>query len=1152
MTDDNDDSQGPPNNTPSREEILAAIAAMAPPTTPADAVTIEPAIEDLVRRFDPARTIDILAGIQTDPRFQANNVRLEIASRLVIGLSNGSRRPKAAELSLLLNSLLAKAHVNWLEDPIEDFFVEAIPTPQGEFRIFSGTWEKAAVHTEAVLSAFEDLPNGPPKIEALRSVFALLRLSNELVRRSGYQPGIIGGGEPKGDLQLPSDERLAKLSAQVRFSLSDLEHLGIAEDDLSPFFMGTAERDSVLHTEPGNSGIEFRPLFKTRHGLIVTIPANISTAVRAHLIDVATAFSIQKRLQANLFRAKAKLLRDSSFRYIPTGQVSEADGLMYCERTFEISKGRYLHVIFSVDGFEGWPQRVFGSVTPHSESWTKTLLERMRAAKATAVATAGFKEGMTLWMPSGWGAGRSFGFTPDEDLDSWMFLAAEPSDIATITTCEDGSLSDIWRLEKQRTLVEQDGFELMNINGLLNVFHWWRITEHALIPPHEIDIAPPTMINFDTGLLLNARQEAFAKFGRKAACDETGRWHMVAKLERELRYQALENVYASLDDVGQGRLTGTVQENGCEWWVRVIEGENNRDVFETWRTVLIWAGQVMTPFLKSIRKRDIIDPIAFNLKIEEFPENYDFHKSAPLTDNQIEAGIVINIDTPNSVSIHLKTDWFVGFNRPDNFAERCLGVKILEAACKLFGVSRTSADLHSLVFGAAGSPDFRHRHAFHVERAIDQLSASGLIAGFRSIPVSAGALAKHGSAWEVHSRTAGARIAGKYACLDFIQAFVTNCREKLLRNVALFNKQDLVVMALKGLQAAIAEEGQWRRTARALRAIHGVEKDFATSLKHVTMANGVLRANSMLAEIASVVAHDDGGQFVGRMDMEDIQAQALQLFQSSDNYPAFKVDRIEPTIHISPVGDPLYDHEFHETTLERSARMRHAREREESSESYGDRFEKRRPTATPDHAFEEAVRAEYGVPLEVFREFATATALLAREAGRDVIVLRKSELISRLKKIDLLKDMDFAPIIDRLTLPKRPVWDQIPAGFSKRDIDLSKFDRRLSVIARPIVCLSGDQDPLLVVAPGVIERALAHNISGAVHGTLQNEFWVSREMPAYAGKAGGKIGLEFNLSLAKSIESLGLDANASVKPWACTNEKSTDQLKKLGDRRSCG
>jgi hypothetical protein len=218
-----------------------------------------------------------------------------------------------------------------------------------------------------------------------------------------------------------------------------------------------------------------------------------------------------------------------------------------------------------------------------------------------------------------------------------------------------------------------------------------------------------------------------------------------------------------------------------------------------------------------------------------------------------------------------------------------------------------------------------------------------------------------------------------------------------------------------------------------------------------------------------------------------------------------------------------------------------------ASNEYVSRFEKDRTKQTPDGELGKAIRAEYGVPSEVFREFADATATLAEKQMLGVLVLKQSELLQGLREIDLIADMDFLPLIQRLTLPSRDSWRDIPDGYSARDFDLSKFDRRLSLVARPLVALSKDDDPILAVAPALVERAFAHNIGGAIHGTLQGQFWHSQEMIAFAGAAGAQVGLEFNELVASRLSALGLKASPSVKPWACLNQKKTDEVERLGD-----
>jgi len=1130
---------------PDIEELLTRIA---PPACPDQALSYAPEIVNIVAQWDPTKTVDILAGMTTDARFQAHQIRLDFAVRIVLEVAQGNRRPKSREIADLLNNQLTVARVSRLEDPIEDLFVEGLPTHEGEFLIFSGAWEKASVHTELLREAFRNLPDGEPKARALNAADALLRLSTALVHRSGLSRGVIGQGSPGEDMLLPSDGRLASLSTRVRFSKSDLADIGITEEDVAPFLLRSGDRFAIGASEPGDSPLEFRPLLKTQHGLIVAAPANLSTAVRAIFINAAHEYHLERTLQFNLLKAKAGLLDQYNFRPVPSGEVRTGDDHIYCETLIELSAGRFLHVILSVDGFRGWPQRAFGSVLPCSQEWIETLVGTMREAKARASANPGFVEGMTLWMPAGWGGGRSFAFTPDEELNDWMFLAAEPADIATISCCEDGKLTDIWRLQKQLNLVEEQGFEFFGMNGFLNLFHWWRTTDHALIPPNQIDATPPLTINFGTNLLLEARREAFGATDRRALQDEHGRWHVVARLERSERYKALDHAYASLDDVRHGRLAGVVVETSSQWWIKLDKSEHDRDIFETWKTILIWAGQVMPPFLKSVKSKHVVRAICFRITIDAPPKDGYFDIERSLSDSEIADGLELRINRETQTAhLSLKSGWFAGFYRPDNYAERALALKLLVGACQLFGIDRPIEELSALVLASAGSTDFRHRHAFQTKHAIDHLVANGLVKPFAQIPVSAGALAKCGSVWGVHPRVDGIRIEGKSQCLSLIRAFVESCQTALLVDIGHYDRTQFVVMALEGLQSALAEEGHWRRSARALRAIHGVNKDFELSLERIIAANGVIRACSMLAEMAAAEAAPEGGRVLGRMDLEEFQARALQLFQTADNYPAFLVDRIEPVIHLSPTGDILYQHDFHEVAIESTAKVRHARERSDSSDAYLTRFQEERTARNQDVKLEQSILAEYGVRIEVLREFAAATATLARQKNTGVMLLRRSELLTGLREIEFLSEFDFSPLVDRLMLPSRKSWVDIPNDCTTRDFDLSKFDRRFSLIARPLVALSSDDDPVLAVAPAVIERSLTHNISGAVQGTLQNEFWKSSEMRSYAGASGARIGIEFNQTLAQKLSSIGLKASDSVKPWACLNLKKTSDIEALGD-----
>src|SRR5260370_28029369 len=113
-------------------------------------------------------------------------------------------------------------------------------------------------------------------------------------------------------------------------------------------------------------------------------------------------------MQVNLMRAQTTLLREATFNLIPAGPIAQVDDHLFRESVRELSAGRYVHIIQSVEGFVDWPQRAFGSITPCGPDWVRTVADSIEAARSSLQQRDGFVEGMTLWLAGGWGAGRSF------------------------------------------------------------------------------------------------------------------------------------------------------------------------------------------------------------------------------------------------------------------------------------------------------------------------------------------------------------------------------------------------------------------------------------------------------------------------------------------------------------------------------------------------------------------------------------------------------------------------------------------------------------------------------------------------------------------------------------------------------------------------
>ncbi|QTD57300.1 hypothetical protein [Parasphingorhabdus cellanae] len=1128
--------------------IEAILKEMEPPTLPCELYNKVPKLQTFISGLDKSHSLSILGGLQTLPEFQANTVRLDWAMRLVAADANGTRRLKRTDWDRFLNSLLGKSGVNRLEDPIEDFFVAPILTSKGEFSAILSCWQNPTYHAEQLIEAFSQLPDGGPKEDILASTFAILSLSDALVQRAGLDRRMLGSGQPANKLKVPSQRWLNTLPSVVRFTWAEVKELIPDSDLLLPYILPSEEAHQIADHPVGNALIDYKPLLASEDGITVFAPGAITTAIRGLLINTAVTHRMGRKLQKSLNDQNAKNVKLAGLEDLVEAPDMPVGELLIRQSVKEISAGRYVHTVLAVDGFNTWADEGFSGTTAYENRFADAVFDGARFAKKAAENRPGFKEGLTLLLLGGWGQGRALEFEVPEDLRGWQIEYIEPSEAALFAGLDDAKLSDLWRIWRLARVVHGMGFELHNPSGFLNLFQWWRESDHAFIPEHELEMVPPCNINFGSDRLLEARKEAVPAIDRRVIDHPDGKLREVMRVDPRSTFSRLEDIYASVDDLEQGKLLGAVLAGSAPVWVsRKVVGPRSLDEYENWRTILRWLELLIAQFEDQFPAFSG-QPVLIEIDVE-WPDASDLANGLKADALPGTTEITANADT-FTAQLRILRDWHGALNHEDNRAERFLAEQLLSCVAQSRGIEVTTADIRELVNVAIGSNDVRWRHAFVVERPIETMRASGLLDDrFRPVPTSAAALIKCCSAFSVADAKPGQKITGADECYSFLAELHSELLMTLCNAIAQFDREAMVVAALDQYQAALVEERSWSMTARALQAIHGLEEDRKASFERRGEINSVIRGCSILAEIAASHASTDGGLAVGEMDLDEFQAAAIQVFSIADMIPALRGGQIAPEIAISPTGHILLDYEFHDTALGSTVRVLHSKDRVEHSNAYAKFFAKREaePQPVEQQALFDALQSEFGVPAGTFLELGYLLADLAIERRQSTFTILRSELIGWLDGREVEGQPNFKNLVDRLTLASRPNWQSLPEGTSERDFDIARFDRRHSLIGRPLVALNADPDPLIAVAPALVERAARHNIGGASAGGLQGEFWVSKQMRSYVGGAGERLGMEFNERVAEAIGALGLSASASVKPSACLNQKATDTLKRLGD-----
>lgn len=1099
---------------PEDVDIERWFAAHTPPDTPSEAKAAFQAIAGWKR----SSAIAMLGALMTEPRYQANTIRLDWLQRLVVSGAKGKFKPGASDIALVLNAALASANVTSLEDPIEDFFCDVVPTSMGDAEIFTGHWERASAYTYTMLQAFEGLPDARVKQNTLRSAHALLRLSNELVRRAGVTRFAYDVGDPGGVIRLPSTDFLRDWARRVRFSAAELEALGINRKEIAPFILGAEQCANVARERMGDSRLDLHPLVEVGADIVVAAPGSISLAVRGLLIYVAKAYGVEKAFMARLLEAQQDYSERTGFW--PTLHLKMESGphsLRACVCVF--APGRYLHVIQVAAPFDEFPEKAFGSVVDFDARANAFIGEDVTRFWDFIKEQEDYRESMTLILVGGWGTG--FRLAPpiedDKAPPGWRFMALSFAEAGTFGAVEDGKLRDLWRIAAQVERLEADGFTVQNINGTLNLFGLWRMTDGNILAEHWQDMRPPCFLTPPTDALFEPLSEAAENQDLRALRYLDGSNKTLQRLDWG-SYVDRVPIYASLADIRERRLLGAVLVDGMPWWI-ACETQSEY-AYHAWKAVLHWLAHV-GPVLHELEPEACpAQPVLITLRLEMSDKLRSAYASAEFVAD-VDGTLIAEAEASTQIKLTAGDAWAFHIQAAENVAEAALVTRIIHEVSRLSGKPFAEGRAREIVDRAIPSKDWRWLHAHPALSPGDLLISSGLVDEFDEIPRSSVALVKCGHVWRFRKREDGSTISGEEACRAFLRAYLDDTRDGIIAEVKRYDRSLLAEAAARSYQAARKEQRSWNQSIRAMRTIAG-DAAYKAAFERQNEINAVVRCSKVILELAACEAPASGGLVPGDEDMHELFARALLWFGNGQILACMRGGLVAPELRISPAGDLMADRGEVKKALHPAAEMFTKRMLDDAANSYGERHSVDEPEPSVpfqwDESLVEAMRAEYGLAGPDVMQLAYAVVDLTRERNTSVLVLRLSELANALRAQEPFEEVDLIPTLNRLTLRSRDAWTTIPDGHEERDYDVSRFDRPQSLICRPIPALDTADDPLLLIAPMLVSDALAYAFDGIRSGELQDNFWASDAARAFAGKQGDKEGKLFENRVGDAFE----------------------------------
>ena len=1070
----------------------------------------------------------VLAGLSTDAKYHANQIRLDWLLRLTLSNSCGTDKPNSRDFLRVLNQGLEEAGILRLEDPIEHFFCEHIATIGGNFRVFPGQWEFARPCTETMIIAFQKLPDSYLKAGTLNATFALLTLSEEIAKRADSDNTANRNRESPASIIDLDDSTISRDLRRVVFSPLDLANLRINKFDLAPFILNAQQQESVSKSVVGNSPLEICPLIEGLDNSLIVNVTTISTAVRAIIIENVINQDLEQLFLSLLMQEQEQYTYPSRFWPTQDLELTKMDRRITRYQTHEIEAGRYLQIIQAMPSLEGFPTRAFGSSRSLNPTTRSAITEEIEKFWRFLKHADSDSQGVTVVLVSSWESQVLHQIHIDESMrppEGWRCCILHFSEVEVLGGCEGASLDDIMRIQDQVRLLERQNISFINYSGILNLFEFWRHTNGEMVNDEtdvfELCEPSPFVICLPTMLLLEPKQEAALIRDRRSLPFANGTHKFVQRLSDSSSDGDPESIYLSIDDVKNRCLIGAVSIAMHTWWIEVVEhdGHSREILYRIFDAVLHWLHQVFPRAIEGFPDSFPARPVLVRLTFENVPT---LSRSLPDMSKpiNIEDTVTVSRDSTGRPIIHVHAAWFQFLRESANIAELELAASVLEGFAESESRIRSRQQLRAVVRSSVPSPDWRWIHAEQISIPTDALSAAGMIGEFRAIRPSAMSLVRCGLVWEVHPRSRGSKILGTNCCVLLLKRLIENIQGKLVAAIQKLNREDVLAMVSRAHQNSRAEQWNWRRTIRALRESDKSNAD-ARALKRQTEINTVIRASKVFCEIAVCEARQVGGNPPRWSEIEEILALIIVLVRHRQVLSLIRNELISADLQLTPSGDVMSTESFSYEVLRPTAEI----EFEKVLNAEAERYEQTRDEdarlgasdrRTPDE-LDAVIRNEYGVSFDVFVKLPADLVQLALQRQESIFVIGTSELASSVATMNPSCAVGLNTLIRRLTLNRRPSWAGPASGFGDTEIDVGLLDRHYSVINRPLIALDSGAESRLLVSPTMVEDAIVYALDGLRNGSLPDRYWSSDEAIRYSGAQGQRRGQAFEHRVASKI-----------------------------------
>ena len=1061
-----------------------------------------------------------LAGLLIRPENHTATARIETLIHLAALACRGEHVPARRQVRQWLNVSVFKDPVTELEGPVEDVFVSNVVTWFGNARLFEGRWQNNSDYVQVCIGALHRIPERSWVAETLRHVKAMLGLSEAVAKRAEVARYMRTESRPREEITV-NVSTFRGASDHVSFNHDELVASGIDPADLDPFVFRMEDAGLLMGQSIGHTTLERRPLVRFRGRTIVVLPTAIGVAVRRFVIERARAAGdlgmFQSMCHQTQFSEVFLFGRAAwEIEYIKALKHDRDDDLREFIGTFD--GGGYVHLVFVPDDFEEVAHE--GIVSIHRIKGI--VQDRIRDRAACLAAKPDFRRGLTVLVHGG--IGREFSPLCGELPCGWHQLCLSAPDFMLLGNESEFTALRAWKLLQQVNDLEAKGVVFPNLRGFLNLASFAYYGDFELVPVN-FTLAP---IYLHNDFILPLRHRVRVALDRHAVIAPDGEsW---VSVQRETTGSFLGEtrgrpVFISLEQMAQHELLACVEMAARPWWIRCIEppesGWHHSIVFNILEMVLGWLVRLAS-LLEGRLSVLLSGPVTYRLR---FPDIETFSQNDMQT-AVMPAALPVAVGDAEIV-IDCAPSYMRSFLNVDNLGDRLMIVALVRGAYELSGY-RVPSDrvITELVQTVVGSDDARFL------QMTPSRSPQDIIYDVATLPRPR-LLMLEDQAWSCLdlARRAGCESApGPIPSIHarkILEKAVDSVWESVRSRLINLSRESVVERSLLNFVTIQRERRDWLRSAAAQLALYDNAEVLRVANERSFRRDTAGLACRIIAEMALCTSPYRAGSACAGADLDFLIAEVATLLECANQSDALRYGLATQQPIMYPNGS--FDFDPSSTQAIGSLLNELGRRTFLAGEVEGE-------VAGP--GFEAAFIAEFGLSMEQYGAFVLGVTFEALKQRGAHLRLRRNEVLRRLRESG---SGDPERVFEVFALKPRARWDERnPANAKERDWYPWRYNRRLSILRRPLVQLSTEDDPVVLLMPSILAGTLDY-LQQASFGRLPEELFDSSEMISCIGRAADRNGHDFNRKVAGRLDEL---------EWKTKQEVSLTQLRgeaELGD-----